>query len=166
MTQYFGTVEVEAHARKARHFEVQTPFLAAVVKGTRFIVTSGQDQSSVEVKRGRVDVTDKHTGLHALVPAGQAATVTQAGEFALKGRGASETPVLGADDAVVGTGGVSASVAASAGGVSVNVTTPSGVSVSVTPGKGGASVTTPAGNVGSGGGGVGVGVGKLKLNLF
>jgi hypothetical protein len=189
VTQYFGTVEVEAEVRNVRHFEVRTPFLAAVVKGTRFIVKSGKDESSVEVKRGRVEVTDVHTGLNALVPAGQTATVTAEGAFALKGRGASRNSVLGPDGVVIGVGGVSASVAAN--GVAVSVGTPVGVSVGVTAGTGGAAVEADVGDVASadvevdaggadvevnvggasvgasvGSGGVSVGVGPIKLKLL
>lgn len=36
--QDFGIVSVEAEVRDVQHFAVVTPFLAAVVKGTRFVV--------------------------------------------------------------------------------------------------------------------------------
>ena len=34
--QYFGTVSVKAEVQQVQHFAVQTSYLAAVVKGTRF----------------------------------------------------------------------------------------------------------------------------------
>ena len=37
--QSFGTVTVDAEVKNVQHFAVETPYLAAVVKGTKFIVT-------------------------------------------------------------------------------------------------------------------------------
>jgi hypothetical protein len=157
--QHFGTVEVEAEVRNVRHFAVETPFLAAVVKGTRFVVRSGRSEASVQVKRGRVEVTDLKTGIHALVPSGQTATVGSDGSFVLDGRGSASTPVLGANGAIVGEGGVSAAaVNASAGGVgaavsvdgngvAVGVTAPGGVGTEVTVGPEGVEVGVEVGDV-------------------
>src|SRR4051812_37719811 len=47
----FGTVSVEAQVEQVQHFAVQTTFLAAVVKGTRFTVTAGRTGASVSVQR-------------------------------------------------------------------------------------------------------------------
>ena len=57
--QYFGTVAIEAQVEEVQHFSVQTPYLAAVVKGTRFTVTSGKAGASVSVQRGHVAVEDR-----------------------------------------------------------------------------------------------------------
>ncbi|WIJ23929.1 FecR domain-containing protein [Devosia sp. RR2S18] len=54
-----GTVGVDAEARNVQHFAVQTPFLAAVVKGTAFVVQSNEVQSRVAVTRGNVEVNDE-----------------------------------------------------------------------------------------------------------
>jgi hypothetical protein len=73
--QYFGTVTVQAEVRQVQHFAVQTPYLAAVVKGTRFTVTSGDSGANVEVKRGRVLVEDKGNNDAVTIVAGQSAGV-------------------------------------------------------------------------------------------
>lgn len=75
--QYFGTVTVEAEVRQVQHFAVQTPYLAAVVKGTKFVVTSGDTGASVDVKRGRVFVEDKSSNKSVTISAGQSAAVNK-----------------------------------------------------------------------------------------
>lgn len=75
VTQYFGSVSVEAQVENVKHFAVETPYLAAVVKGTRFTVTSGDTGASVSVQRGHVEVGDYHNGSHTLITVGQSATV-------------------------------------------------------------------------------------------
>jgi hypothetical protein len=47
-----GSVLVKAEKRKVNHFEVVTPYRAAVVKGTRFKVSAEQGGSNVEVIEG------------------------------------------------------------------------------------------------------------------
>ena len=76
--QQSGTVAIEADALKVKHFAVETPYIAAVVKGTKFVVTSDDTGSSVLVSRGKVDVRDRSSGHRRLVPAGEAALVTAA----------------------------------------------------------------------------------------
>ena len=51
--QHFGTVSVEAQVENVQHVAVETPYLAAVVKGTRFTVTSGKTERSAWPCRGR-----------------------------------------------------------------------------------------------------------------
>ena len=51
-----GTVGIDAQARNVQHFAVQTPFLAAVVKGTAFTVQSGSQNATVTVTRGTVEI--------------------------------------------------------------------------------------------------------------
>ena len=55
--QDFGRLDVDAEVKRVKHFAVQTAYLAAVVKGTHFIVTTDLDGSTVEVDRGAVAVT-------------------------------------------------------------------------------------------------------------
>jgi len=76
VTEYFGTVAVEADVESVKHFAVDTPYLAAVVKGTRFVVTSGKNGASVTVNRGRVAVTSFADHTHAIISVGQTATVS------------------------------------------------------------------------------------------
>lgn len=56
--QRTGEISVEANRRKTKHFAVQTRFLVAVVKGTRFTVRADQRVADVSVSRGRVEVRD------------------------------------------------------------------------------------------------------------
>ncbi|MBU1307565.1 MAG: FecR family protein [Alphaproteobacteria bacterium] len=79
VNQYFGTVEVEAEVRDVKHFAVVTPMLAAVVKGTRFTVTSGEHSAGVSVQRGQVAVEDSDTGQSVLLAKDQSATTTDEG---------------------------------------------------------------------------------------
>jgi hypothetical protein len=85
--QYFGEVAVEAEARNVRHFAVTTPYLAAVVKGTKFVVTSGKKGASVTVSRGSVEVDGTAGGPPVLILPGQSAVASAGGELALDGPG-------------------------------------------------------------------------------
>lgn len=69
--QHFGEVSVEADVRTTEHFSVQTQYLAAVVKGTRFTVTTDDRGTLVEVHRGQVRVTDTTRDETVYVDAGE-----------------------------------------------------------------------------------------------
>lgn len=81
--QRAGSILLEVEKRKENHFEVQTPYLAAVVKGTQFRVTVGKSDTRVNVTRGRVEVTDFKTGQHVAVLPGQTAKVLPQGRAGL-----------------------------------------------------------------------------------
>src|ERR1700740_3355092 len=68
------SILLEVEKRNVKHFEVETPYLAAVVKGTQFRVTVNAASTSVEVSRGQVEVSDFRSGQIAQVMPGQAAT--------------------------------------------------------------------------------------------
>lgn len=88
--QYSGTVSVEAEVENVQHFAVQTQFLAAVVKGTRFTVTTGASGASVSVQRGHVEVEDKHNNSKVTIAVNQSATIDKvqtAGEIVIAGPG-------------------------------------------------------------------------------
>ncbi|MCB1518835.1 MAG: FecR domain-containing protein, partial [Hyphomicrobiaceae bacterium] len=85
--QDFGTVSIEAEVQNVQHFAVETPFLAAVVKGTRFTVSVGNDNASVKVDRGLVEVQDHMHGMKTFVPAGQRAKVQQNRAMQISGSG-------------------------------------------------------------------------------
>ena len=74
--QAYGTVTVEAERLQIQHFSIQTPFLAAIVKGTRFTVHSDDTQSSVDVSRGLVQVQDYVHGVATDITPGQSALVS------------------------------------------------------------------------------------------
>ena len=86
--QQAGSILLEVEKRNVKHFEVETPYLAAVVKGTRFSVTVGAGSTKVGVLRGQVEVSDFRTGQIAQVMPGQAATVFEHGKPGLSLSGA------------------------------------------------------------------------------
>ena len=83
IVQQAGSILLEVEERNVKHFEVETPYLAAVVKGTHFRVTVGQSGSNVEVLRGKVEVADFKSGQFALVLPGQVARVSSQGNGGL-----------------------------------------------------------------------------------
>ncbi len=95
--QQVGTILLDVEKRNVQHFEVATPYLAAVVKGTQFRVTVEGTTSRVDVLRGQVQVTDYKTGQRALVNQDQAATVMVQGKvgLSLSGSGALNPIELG-----------------------------------------------------------------------
>jgi hypothetical protein len=78
-----GSVLIRAEKRNVKHFQVETPYLAAVVKGTQFRVSVNKRGGNVEVTEGRVEVSDFKTGQFALVLPGQAAKVVASGRGGL-----------------------------------------------------------------------------------
>lgn len=78
-----GSILIKAEKRNVKHFQVETPYLAAVVKGTQFRVDVGQKGSRVEVLEGKVEVSDFKTGQFALVLPGQRAQVLASGKHGL-----------------------------------------------------------------------------------
>lgn len=85
--QYFGEVTVEADVEKVKHFAVQTPHLAAVVKGTVFVVRSDDKVASVEVKRGAVAVHSSESHESVTVLAGQQVESSSDGTLDVSGEG-------------------------------------------------------------------------------
>src|SRR4029450_10398803 len=60
--QQAGSILLDVEKRNVKHFEVETPYLAAVVKGTQFRVTVDAGKTTVEVVRGQVEVADFKAG--------------------------------------------------------------------------------------------------------
>lgn len=54
--QDLGSLLFQVDRREAQHFRVETPLLAAVVKGTTFTVSTGLEQDMVHVSQGLVEV--------------------------------------------------------------------------------------------------------------
>src|SRR4051812_13239446 len=81
--QQAGSILLEVEKRNVKHFEVETPYLAAVVKGTQFRVTVNAGKTTVEVVRGQVEVADFKSGQIAQVMAGQHATAFANGKTGL-----------------------------------------------------------------------------------
>ncbi len=87
--QQAGTILLDVEKRNVQHFEVATPYLAAVVKGTQFRVTVSDTGSQVDVLRGQVQVVDYKSGQNAIVNRDQVARVSTQGfsGLSLSGRG-------------------------------------------------------------------------------
>jgi len=87
--QQAGSILLDVEKRNVKHFEVETPYLAAVVKGTQFAVTVNAASTSVEVRRGQVEVSDFKSGQIAQVMPGQIATALARGKpgLSLSGTG-------------------------------------------------------------------------------
>jgi hypothetical protein len=88
IVQQVGSILLDVEKRNVKHFEVETPYLAAVVKGTQFRVTVNAGKTSVDVIRGQVEVADFKTGQIAQVMAGQHATAFANGKAGLSLGGA------------------------------------------------------------------------------
>jgi hypothetical protein len=89
ITQQAGSILLDVEKKNVRHFEVETPYLAAVVKGTQFRVTVEKGRSRVEVLRGQVQVADFKSGQNVLLLPGQAARTSAngAGGLQMSGKG-------------------------------------------------------------------------------
>ena len=77
--QQAGTILLDVEKRNVKHFQVETPYLAAVVKGTQFRVTVEKGDSRVDVLRGQVEVQDFKSGQFAQVFPDQSARVSEQG---------------------------------------------------------------------------------------
>lgn len=77
--QQTGELELQIEKRGRPHTTIQTPFLAAVVKGTRFTVTVGRRDARVDVDEGLVEVTSFARGERSNLKPGQSALVNKGG---------------------------------------------------------------------------------------
>jgi FecR protein len=96
LTQFFQSVGNSIFKIKKKttpHFGVQTPFLAAVVKGTTFSVTVTDSGAAVQVTEGRVQVSTLDGAASHLVVPGEIGLVSQAMPYRLTVQGA-ETTVI------------------------------------------------------------------------
>ncbi len=75
-----GTALFRIERRPNPHFQVRTPYLAAVVKGTVFSVTVNRSGASVQVTEGAVEVSTVDGGAAELIRPGMVATV-EAGDL-------------------------------------------------------------------------------------
>lgn len=85
VNQHVGQIVLEIEKRQKPHTTVQTPFLAAVVKGTQFTVEVGAANAAVAVDQGVVEVTGFKSRERSNLTAGQKAAVTEAG-MSVEGR--------------------------------------------------------------------------------
>jgi FecR protein len=167
-----GQVDLAVRTRSRPHFSVETPYLVAVVKGTKFKVTTSNWRSEVAISEGRVRVRALRTGKFVDIEAGQKATVDRSGTLTLTGKGKfaaikSETPQSGSlsSGTNIASGNVGLGASVGSGSINAGASVGSGgVGAGASVGLGGASVDAGAS---VGGGGIGasgsIGVGGLSL---
>lgn len=104
-----GTILLTVEKKAKQHFEVQTPYLTAVVKGTTFTVGIQNGRSVVHVVEGLVQVKNLASGRSTLVRPGQTGAVMRNGaaDVQVEGGVADSAPV---DQAVSAAPAVSETV--------------------------------------------------------
>ncbi|MGB3338237.1 MAG: FecR family protein [Devosia sp.] len=103
-----GTIVANVERRNVQHFSVQTPYLAAVVKGTIFRVSVGGGTARVEVDRGTVQVQDTINDLVVDIVRGQEAQVSQNAPLEVSGPGTAAIFTFEGERVVNGTSDVPA----------------------------------------------------------
>jgi hypothetical protein len=93
LIQDFGSALFKIEKKSSPHFGVQTPYLAAVVKGTTFTVAVGPDGGKVRVTEGAVEVSTLDGGASDLVTPGVVALVGNNDRYTLTIEGR-ETKIL------------------------------------------------------------------------
>jgi hypothetical protein len=93
-----GNVIYNVQRRNHEHFGVETPYLAAVVKGTTFSVTVSPEGSSVQVLEGLVEVSTLDGGATQLVEPGSVALVAAGNRYQLTVEG-NDTQVIDSPNA-------------------------------------------------------------------
>jgi hypothetical protein len=73
--QTLGKLLFRMESRESRDFRIDTPYLAAAIKGTTFTVEVDDDDATVEVEEGSVLVTANRSGQSTYVGAGGRASV-------------------------------------------------------------------------------------------
>lgn len=122
IVQRAGTVEFDVEHKNVKHFEVDTPFLAALVKGTHFVVMVGPNAAQVSVSRGRVGVTDSRRGGSVDILPGQTAQVSTTASLSVTGE-VDNTKVDAQTNAAASFDATLDSTVASVGGAVSGVTT-------------------------------------------
>lgn len=82
-----GVITANVERRNVQHFSVQTPYMAAVVKGTVFRVIVAGGAARVEVERGTVQVQDRVNDLVVDIVRAQEAQVSQSQPLEVSGPG-------------------------------------------------------------------------------
>jgi hypothetical protein len=158
--QSLGSVFYDVEPRKNRSFGVSAPYVAAVVKGTRFLVTVEPEMNSVRVDEGRVLVTSEVGAASVLVDAGQIAIVDLSySGIRLEESGIPLTDIAGVMQSPVGGAGIGSggAVGSTAGAV--------GNAVTQTSGALGSTIGNVAGGLGTTVGGVGGALGDAVGGL-
>ncbi len=158
LIQTAGVIELEVEKLARPHLTVETPYLAAVVKGTHFTVSVSGSGAKVGVSRGLVQVADLKSGGRVDVGAGQQASVTTAEPGIVvtwtnapqAATPAATGPAPAVTKAATNSGGgILAAIAAAFGGGGDDSSVPAGSR----SGSGGAGGSGASGSNTSGGGG-------------
>ncbi|MDO8799157.1 FecR family protein [Phenylobacterium sp.] len=97
--QDLGAVMFKVDKQKSPHFRVDTPLLAAIVKGTTFTVVVGPMSDAVNVAEGLVEVRSNGSDLGSDVGAGSSGAVSRDAPQSVQVTG-TVTPTAGAPEAV------------------------------------------------------------------
>jgi hypothetical protein len=103
-----GMITAEVERRNVQHFSVQTPYLAAIVKGTIFRVSVGGGSAQVEVDRGTVQVQDLLNDLVVDIVRGQEAQVSRTEPLEVSGPGTVAVYTFEGERVVNGTAHIAA----------------------------------------------------------
>lgn len=76
--QSAGSALYRIGKKKTPHFQVDTPFLAAIVKGTAFTVNVSRTRADVVVSEGAVEVSSRQGSAMSLIKPGMSAAVSAA----------------------------------------------------------------------------------------
>ena len=90
LVQRWGSTSLDVETRSKPRVKVHTPFMAAVVKGTRLDVNVSRTRTDIGVREGLVSVEDSVRGRATEVSTGQSAGAGMGsrGEMRVRGRGA------------------------------------------------------------------------------
>jgi len=156
--QNLGTILLKVQKQPNQHFEVQTPYMAAVVKGTTFTVSVGNKGAAVHVVEGAVQVADLAGQQVQLIRPGQTATRSNSSSAAVKVTGVGSAPAGKPDKAKVDSpdsksdaksGDAKAAPASRGKAASAGAATPKGGGNKgkATPGKGGPKIANAVGSL-------------------
>ncbi len=82
--QDIGTLLFKVDKRQEKHFRVETPVIAAVVKGTTFTVTAGAEADAVHVAEGAVEVSVRNSAVSELVTSGRTVRIDRNNPSAIR----------------------------------------------------------------------------------
>jgi hypothetical protein len=151
---WLGTAFFHVGKRPAPRFEVDTPYIVAIVKGTKFTTTVSDAGASIKVSEGIVGVSATAGGSSIDVTAGGSASVSAADSGTV-------TPGPSSDAAPTGTRGKGSSLARSRNDPSADGDVETGGALSASADDGHSSSATARGGRGSShGGGNGNGRGR------
>ncbi|KEO85342.1 hypothetical protein EH30_12495, partial [Erythrobacter sp. JL475] len=146
--QDFGSALFNVGKQQNPHFGVDTPYLAAVVKGTTFSITVSEEGASMQVTEGAVEASTVDGGARDLVRPGEVAMIAAGDRFRLNIEGDVPRQIDSPQRAVT-TPAPAAPAAAAATSSGNSVAAPQATSQQVTPaangnaGGNGQSATAP-----------------------